>query len=273
MTRPTDLSQDRLAELEAFALDLARAAGAAILPLFRAEHGLENKAEGQAFDPVTAADRGAEAAIRQAIAERYPGHGVIGEEYGEDRPDSEFTWVLDPIDGTRAFVAGLPLWTTLIGLRFAGRPVAGVIAQPYLDEIYVGTALGSRLVRSGETQVLAVRPCPRLTEAVIATTDPALFNGAEAGAWNQVRQAARIARYGCDAYAYAMVAAGTMDLVVEAGLKAWDIDAAIPLLEGAGGVVADWRGEPVGDHGGQVALAGDRACLEQALVALRRAAD
>ena len=271
MTRPTELSQDRLAELEAFAVELARAAGAAILPLFRADHGLENKAQGQAFDPVTAADRGAEAAIRQAIADRYPEHGVIGEEYGEDRPEAEFVWVLDPIDGTRAFVAGLPLWTTLIGLRWGGQPVAGVIAQPYLDEIFVGTSLGSRLVRSGQSRLLAVRPCPRLTEAVIATTDPeALFTGAEHGAWTQVRATARVARTGCDAYAYAMVAQGTMDLVVEAGLKPWDIDAAVPLIEGAGGFVTDWRGEPLGPNGGQVAIAGDRACLEEALVALRR---
>jgi histidinol phosphatase-like enzyme (inositol monophosphatase family) len=270
----SDLSAARLAELEAFALDLARAAGAAILPLFRAEHGLENKAAaGQAFDPVTAADRGAEAAIRQAIAARFPEHGVLGEEYGDDRSGAEFAWVLDPIDGTRAFVAGLPVWTTLIALRFQGRPVVGVIAQPYLDEYFVGTALGSRLARQGSSRTLMVRPCPKLTEAVIATTDPALFKGAEAGAWTQVRAAARIARLGCDAYAYAMVAAGAMDLVIEAGLKPWDIEAAIPLIEGAGGVVADWRGEPLGPEAGQVAIAGDRACLKQALVSLRRAAD
>ena len=268
-----DLSAARLAELEAFALDLARAAGAAILPLFRAEHGLENKAPaGAAFDPVTAADRGAEAAIRQAIAARFPDHGVLGEEYGADRTEAEFVWVLDPIDGPRAFVAGLPVWTTLIGLRFQGRPVVGVIAQPYLDEIFIGAAPGSRLIRQGQTRTLAVRPCPRLSEAVIATTDPALFQGGEAGAWTQVRAAARLARLGCDAYAYAMVAAGAIDLVIEAGLKAWDIDAAIPLLEGAGGLVTDWRGDPVGRDGGQVALAGDPACLDEALIALRRAA-
>jgi histidinol phosphatase-like enzyme (inositol monophosphatase family) len=268
----SDLSPLRLGELEAFALDLARAAGAAILPLFRAEHGMEDKGGANGFDPVTAADRGAEAAIRQAITARFPGHGVIGEEYGEDRPGAEFVWVLDPIDGTRAFVAGLPVWTTLIGLRHAGQPIVGVIAQPYLDELFVGTALGSHMIRAGETRDLAVRPCPRLTEAVIATTDPALFKGAELGAWTQVRAAARLARLGCDAYAYAMVAAGQIDLVIEAGLKAWDIDAAIPLLEGAGGLVTDWRGEPVGAHGGQIAIAGDRACLDEALTALKRAA-
>jgi histidinol phosphatase-like enzyme (inositol monophosphatase family) len=267
------LSPTLLQDLEDFALDLARAAGAVILPLFRQEHAMEDKGPAGAFDPVTAADRGAEAAIRRAVAARFPDHGVIGEEYGEDRPDAEFVWVLDPVDGTRAFIAGLPLWTTLIGLRHRGRPVVGVVAQPYLDELFVGSGGRARLIRGGSAQALAVRPCPRLTEAVIATTDPALFQGPELGAWTQVRAAARLARLGCDAYAYAMVAQGTMDMVIEAGLKAWDIEAALPLVEGAGGLVTDWRGGPVGDRGGQIVIAGDRACLDEALVALRRAAD
>ena len=266
------LSEIRLQSLEDLALDLARVAGATILPLFRADHGLENKAGGGAFDPVTAADKGAEAAIRQALKARFPEHGVIGEEYGQDRPDAEFVWVLDPIDGTRAFVAGLPLWTTLIALRHQGEPVVGVIAQPYLDEIYVGSGGRARLIRSGGSKPLSVRPCPVLTEAVIATTDPELFNGAELGAWTQLRAAARIARFGCDAYAFAMVAQGTMDLVVESGLKAWDIDAAVPVIEGAGGMITDWRGARLGRDGGQVAVAGDRGCLDEALAALRRSA-
>lgn len=266
------LPDTRLLGLEAFAVELAAAAGQAIAPLFRADHGLEDKGGDKGYDPVTAADKGAEAAIRRLISKRFPDHGVIGEEYGEDRPDAEFVWVLDPIDGTRAFVAGLPLWTTLIGLRWQGRPVVGLIGQCYLNEVYVGTALGSRLIRGDQTRVLKTRPCPSLSGAIIATTDPALFTGAETGAWTQVRAASRLARFGCDAYAYAMVAAGTMDLVVESGLKSWDIEAAVPLLEGAGGLVTDWRGEPVGREGGQVALAGDRACLDAALVALKRAA-
>lgn len=267
------LSPDRLAELDAFLVELNRAAAGAILPLFRGDHGLTNKKGPGGFDPVTEADQGAERAIRALIAERYPEHGVIGEEYGEDRPDAEFVWVLDPVDGTRAFIAGLPLWCTLIGLRFQGKPVLGSIGQSYLGELYIGSSAGSRLMSGGESRPLKVRPCPKLTDALIATTDPeGCFTGAELGAWTQVRAAARLARLGCDAYAYAMVAAGTMDLVVEAGLKAWDIDAAIPVVEGAGGLVTDWRGEPVGAHGGQIAIAGDRACLEEALVALRRSA-
>jgi histidinol phosphatase-like enzyme (inositol monophosphatase family) len=268
------LSADRLAELDDFLFQLNRASAAAILPLFRAEHGLEDKGKAGAFDPVTAADRGAEAVIRKLIGERHPAHGVIGEEYGEDRPDAEFVWVVDPIDGTRAFVAGLPLWTTLIGLRFEGVPVLGSIGQPYLEELFIGSGSGSRLLARGGATPLKVRECPRLTEAVIATTDAeGCFNGAEQGAWAQVRAASRLARFGCDAYAYAMVAAGKIDLVVEAGLRSWDVEAAVPVIAGAGGLVTDWRGEPIGREGGQMAIAGDRRCLDEALVALRRAAD
>ena len=268
------LTDADLSALEAFALELAAAAGAVALPLFRGAHGLEDKGGGGAgaFDPVTEADRGGEDAIRRLIAARFPEHGVIGEERGEDRPDAEFVWVLDPIDGTRAFIAGLPLWTHLIALRGRGEPVVGVIAQSYLDEAFVGSRLGARLVRGGESRPIRVRACPRLTEATIATTDPALFNGSELGAWTQVRAAARLARLGCDAYAMAMVACGRMDLVVESGLKSWDAEAAVALIEGAGGVVTDWRGERLGRHGGQFAAAGDRRCLDDALVALRRSA-
>lgn len=263
------LSAAELDRYESLAIELAQAAATVALPLFRGDHGLENKSEpGQAYDPVTAADRGAEAEIRRLLEARCPAHGVIGEEYGEDRPDAEFVWVLDPVDGTRAFVAGLPLWTTLIALRRRGRPVVGLIAQPYLGEVFVGSANGSRLLRKGEETSLAVRACPDLAQAVIATTDPYLFTPAELAGWRDVRAAARLARFGCDAYAFAMVALGRIDLVIEAGLKAWDVEAAIPLIEGAGGVVTDWRGAGVGLAGGQVAVAGDPACLTAALVSL-----
>jgi histidinol phosphatase-like enzyme (inositol monophosphatase family) len=267
------LAPERLAALDDFLVELNQASAAVIAPLFRADHGVEDKGHPGWFDPVTAADKGAEAAIRKLIAERYPEHGIIGEEYGEDRPDAEFVWVLDPVDGTRAFIAGLPVWTTLIALRHNGRPVLGSIGQPYIGELFIGHAGGSRLLSRDGSRPLKVRPCPRLTDAIIATTDPeSCFDGAERGAWTQVRAAARLARLGCDAYAYAMVALGKMDMVIEAGLKSWDIESAIPLIEGAGGVVTDWRGEPVGQHGGQIVIAGDRACLDEALVALKRSA-
>src|ERR1700710_2403783 len=139
------LTPARFAELDAVLLELNQASSAAILPLFRGDHGLEDKGGAAGFAPVTEADRGAERAIRALIAERYPDHGVIGEEYGEDRPDAEFVWVLDPVDGTRAFIAGLPVWTTLIGLRHNGTPVMGSIGQPYIGELFIGHAGGSRL--------------------------------------------------------------------------------------------------------------------------------
>ncbi len=261
-----------MTEYELFAVELARLAGAAALPFFRAECGEQNKAAGDGFDPVTRADRDAEAAIRQAIAARWPDHGVIGEEYGEDRPDAEFVWVIDPVDGTRAFIAGLPLWTTLIALRQAGRPTVGVISQPWLDEVFLGGPSGGRLLRGGtELCPLKVRPCARLTEAVIATTDPDLFTGAELGAWTQVRAAARLARLGCDAYAYAMLALGRIDLVAEAALQPWDWSALVPVIEAAGGAVTNWRGEAP-DGGGQILACGDPRARDEALVALRRAA-
>jgi histidinol phosphatase-like enzyme (inositol monophosphatase family) len=266
------LSPDRIAEFETFLIALNRASGEAILPLFRADHGLENKLEGAGFDPVTEADKGAERVIRALIAERYPDHGVIGEEYGEDRPDAEFVWVLDPVDGTRAFVAGLPLWTTLIGLRHQGRPVLGSIGQPYLQEIFMGHAGASRLISRAGEQPLKVRQCPLLTEAVICTTDPAILTGPELGSWTQVRAAARLARLGLDAYGYAMVAMGKIDLALDTGLKVWDVEAVIPVIQGAGGVCAQWDGRPARSDGGQFAFAGDQRVLDEALVTLRRSA-
>ena len=234
-----------MTEYEAFAIELAREAARVTLPFFRSDIGHEDKGGAAGFDPVTEADKQAEAAIRRLIAARYPDHGVIGEEYGEDRPDAEHVWVLDPIDGTRAFISGLPLWTTLIALRTAGKPAVGVIAQPYLDEIFIGGPTGARLLRGDVETPLAVRSCETLTDAVISTTDPDIFNGAELGAWTQVRATARLARLGCDAYAYAMLAAGRIDLVAETSLKPWDWSALVPVLEAAGGRVLAEDGQPL----------------------------
>lgn len=260
-----------MTELEAFAIDLARAASAATLPYFRGDHGSTDKGGQTEFDPVTRADREAEAAMRQLIAERYPEHGVVGEEYGEDRPGAEHVWVLDPVDGTRAFVAGLPLWTTLIGLKVQGQPRIGVISQPYLGELFIGSPSGARLLARGTERALKTRPVSALTEATIATTSPDIFTGAELGAWTQVRATARLTRYGCDAYAYAMLAAGHIDLVAESGLKPWDYTALIPIVVGASGAVSNWRGEPV-DGSGQILAVGDERIRPQALVTLKRAA-
>lgn len=260
-----------MTEYELFAVDLAREAARVSLPYFRGAYEETDKGGSGGFDPVTQADREAEAAIRRLIAARYPDHGVIGEEYGEDRPDADQVWILDPIDGTRAFIAGLPLWTNLIALRREGRPTVGVIGQPCLDEIFLGGPAGARLLKGGTESPLAARACPRLTDAVIATTDPDLFTGAELGAWTQVRAAARLARLGCDGYAYAMVAAGKIDLVAESGLKIWDWSALVPVIEAAGGAVSNWRGETP-DGSGQILAVGDLGVRDQALVTLRRAA-
>jgi histidinol phosphatase-like enzyme (inositol monophosphatase family) len=261
--------------LEAFALDLAAAAAAAALPLFRQKGlGEDNKlAHLSRFDPVTEADKGAERAIRALINHHFPDHGIIGEEYGEENADADYVWVLDPVDGTRAFISGLPLWTTLIGLRFKGRPVLGLIAQPFLREIFLGSPLGSKLITPEGSTPLKVRSCSGLNDAIIATTDPDLYLGVEGEAYVSLRKAVKLARYGCDAYAFAMVAQGTMDIALETGLKAWDIDAIIPVIENAGGVVVNWRGEDVGNYGGQVVAACSRELADEAVALLRSAAD
>lgn len=269
------MSQPDLVELkalEAFALTLADAAARIALPLFRSvELGTDNKLA-QGFDPVTEADKGAERAIRERITADYPDHGIIGEEYGEHQPDADYVWVLDPIDGTRAFISGLPLWTTLIGLRYKGRPLLGLISQPFLKEVFLGSPLGSRLITPDGETPLKTRQGVGLPQALFGTTDPNLFSGDEVAAVANLRKAARLTRYGCDAYAFAMVAQGTMDAAFETGLKAWDIDAIIPVIENAGGVVSDWRGDSVGNEGGQVLAAGSKALLDEALAHLRPAA-
>lgn len=274
MSRSLPPAEDVRALL-AFAEQLAEAARRQTVPRFRATLAVDNKLEaqagGRAFDPVTEADRAAETAIRALIDERYPSHGVHGEEHGLKAADGPYEWTLDPIDGTRAYISGLPLWTTLIALSYEGRPLIGVIDQPYLGERYIGGPDGA-IFRCGTIhRPLKVRPCPRLGEATITTTDPFLFDGAETGGFEQVRRTARLARYGCDAYAYAMVAAGMIDIVIESGLKPYDVRALVPVLEGAGGMLTNWRGEPAYD-GGQVIAAGDARAHADALVALKRAA-
>ena len=254
----------------AFADELADAARAAILPHFRSTLEIEAKGAG-AFDPVTEADRGAERAMRALIEARFPTHGILGEEYGEKRSADGWGWTLDPVDGTRAFISGLPLWGTLIALTHEGRPVVGVIDQGFLDERYVGFPGGAQVTARGVTRPLQARACAHLREATLASTDPFLFEGAEAGGFEMVRSTARLTRYGCDCYAYAMLADGRIDVVIESGLKPWDVHALIPVVEGAGAMLTNWRGGPAW-AGGQVIASGDAGPHAEALVALRRAA-
>ncbi|MGQ0531384.1 MAG: histidinol-phosphatase [Caulobacteraceae bacterium] len=250
----------------AFADRLAEAARAAILPFFRAPHACEDKGGGR-FDPVTEADRAAETAMRALIEAAFPDHGVLGEEYGETRGRSGYQWVLDPIDGTRAFIAGLPTWGVLIGLYHEGRPLIGVMDQPFLDERYRGWTNGANVTARGATRPLKTRQCARLSEAILSTTDPYLFGGEEAEAFARVRAAAKLTRYGYDCYAYAMVALGHIDCVIESGLKPFDIAALIPILAGAGGGVCSWDGGDAA-QGGRVLAYGDAQVRDEALALL-----
>ncbi len=246
-----------------FADRLADAAGAAILPHFRSRLSVENK-EAAAFDPVTVADRAAEVAIRELVAAEHPDHGILGEEFGDDSGEAEHVWIVDPIDGTRAFISGLPVWGTLIGLMKAGRPHFGMMAQPFTGERFFGDGTTARYTGPGGPRALATRPCASLSEATLFCTTPALFSGAARAAYDRVEAAVRLARYGCDCYAYCMVAAGQVDLVIEDQLKIFDIMPLIPVIEGAGGVVTSWTGGPA-VSGGKVVASGDARVHDEAL--------
>lgn len=252
---------------------LADAAWSAIQPHFRTRVHTENKAAGAAYDPVTVADKAGEEAIRAILAKARPQDGVDGEEFGRHEGSSGWTWLLDPIDGTRAFIAGLPVWTTLIALVDPdGHPVVGLIDQPFLGERYFGAPSGSFLeTPSGRTE-LKVSDCTDLRNAIIATTDPYIMTPAEQGAWTHLRHTARVTRYGLDAYAYGRLASGSIDLVCETGLQPHDVAALVPVVRGAGGIARDWRGNEA-KLGSQIACAASEGVFEQALISLRRSAD
>tara|TARA_B100000949_G_scaffold41329_1_gene34997 strand:- start:2457 stop:3266 length:810 start_codon:yes stop_codon:yes gene_type:complete len=259
-------------DLIALAGRLADAAWQAIGPYFRTGIDAENKAGGAAFDPVTIADRAGEEAIRAILASERPDDGIDGEEFGHHEGPSGWTWLLDPIDGTRAFLAGLPVWTTLIALADPdGNPVIGIIDQPVLGERYVG-APGEAFLETSEGRTpLQVSGCPDLRQAIIATTDPFIMTPAEQGAWTHLRHTARISRYGLDAYAYGRLAAGSIDLVCETGLQPHDVAALVPIVRGAGGIARDWRGREA-KLGPQIVCAASEAVFEQAFISLRRSA-
>jgi histidinol phosphatase-like enzyme (inositol monophosphatase family) len=250
----------RPVDLNAFIEGLARQAGEAILPFFRTTLSVQDKgrAKGAVFDPVTEADRAAETVIRRRILEAFPMHGILGEEFDDERLDAEHVWVIDPIDGTRAFLCGLPVWGTLIGLMRNNRPVLGVMHQPYTGEMFIGDGGSARINGPRGLRELRVRDCEALADATLMTTDPRLFKGPERSAYDAIESAVRLTRYGTDCYAYAMLAAGQVDLVIETGLKPYDIVALIPIIEGAGGVVTTWDGSPAKD-GGRILAAGSAA--------------
>jgi myo-inositol-1(or 4)-monophosphatase len=234
---------------------LADRAGAVILPHFRTEQTIDHKG-GDVFDPVTAADRDAENAIREALAAAYPSHGIIGEEFGALREGADYCWVVDPIDGTRAFILGQPLWGTLIGLTHGGAPLLGLMDQPFTRERFWSGESQAYFARAGEMRAMRTRPCADLGDAHLATTSPDLFSDEESDRFERLSRAARLRRFGGDCYNYCLLALGHIDLVVEAGLKPFDILPLIPIIERAGGVVSTWQG---GDprHGGRILAAGD----------------
>ena len=253
-----------LIDFAQFVNELANQSGQAILPFFRSGFTIRDKSGGGVFDPVTEADRAGEAAMRQLIKRTFPTHGIIGEEFGEEQADAEYIWVLDPIDGTKAFMAGLPLWGTLIGLTRNRAPAYGLMHQPFTGERFYGDG-GSAFYRGpqGERKLMT-RRCRSIEDAIISTTSPRLFEADTLAAYDRVEGRTKVARYGCDCYAYCMLAAGHIDIVVETGLKPHDIVALIPIIEGAGGIVTAWDGGPAGG-GGSVAAAGDRRVHEAVL--------
>jgi myo-inositol-1(or 4)-monophosphatase len=249
-----------------FANRLADAAGAAIVPHFRKIIPVTDKGAGTAlYDPVTEADKGAEAAIRALLKAERPEDGILGEEYGEQKGTSGRTWVIDPVDGTRAFITGNTQWGTLIALNEGGYPVLGILDQPVTKERFIGAGGHASLETDGEKAPLRVRHCHRLADAVLMTTHPwDYFTEVEQARFRQLSAAARMSRFGGDCYAYGLLAMGFVDVVVEARLKAWDIDALIPIVEGAGGIVTDWQGLPCA-KGGRVIAAGDKRVHAEAL--------
>ena len=253
-----------LPDLQKFADRLADAAADLIMPHFRAVLSVDSKGA-SGFDPVTIADRNAETAMRQLIAARYPDHGIVGEEHGSEHAEADYVWVLDPIDGTRAFITGLPVWGTLIGLLHKGEPVFGMMAQAFTRERYWGDG-NSAWYRGpdGETRPLKTRACGALAAASLFTTTPALFKGSDRAAYDRVEGAVRLPRYGTDCYAYCMVAAGHADVVIEAGLKPYDIVALIPIVTGAGGQVTNWEGSSAA-NGGRIVASGDKRLHAAAL--------
>ena len=249
-----------------FFRELAAAAAAETLPRFRTRTDVVNKLS-QGFDPVTEADREAERAIRALINARYPDHGILGEEHGSENLDREHVWVIDPIDGTRAFISGLPVWGTLCGLYRNGRAIAGMMAQPFTGELYFGDETGAFYEGPGGNGQLRTRPTTALGDATLFTTTPALFRDAKRTRYDALEGAVKLSRYGTDCYAFAMLAAGHADLVCEAGLQAYDIGGLIAPIEQAGGVVTRWDGGPA-EQGGDILASANPALHEAALAIL-----
>jgi myo-inositol-1(or 4)-monophosphatase len=255
-------------DFSAFVDQLADVAGETVLPFFRTAMRVEDKGHGS-FDPVTAADHAAETAMRMLIRRTFPDHGIVGEEYGSERPDAEFVWVLDPIDGTKSFISGMPAWGTLIGLMRAGAPVFGMMSQPFTRERFSGDGGASRYRGPAGERTMRARECETLKDAILLTTSPRLMNDADRKSFARVEEAVRLSRYGGDCYAYCMLAAGHVDLVIETELKPYDIIPLVPIITGAGGIVTTWdNASPL--QGGRVIAASDARIHEAAMAVLNK---
>jgi myo-inositol-1(or 4)-monophosphatase len=251
-----------------FARGLAALAGNAILPLFRNPLAVDNKlAEG--FDPVTEADRSAEQAMRRMITASFPDHGIIGEEFEPKPARSEFCWVLDPVDGTRSFICGMPTWTTLIALVFQERPILGIVSQPYVGEMFIGGPYGSWWERGSNRRDLSVNPAAAIGDAVLTTVAPEIYRSEkQLRVLNKLCSRTRMTRFGGDAYFFAMLASGFVDIAMDAGLAIYDIAALVPIIEGAGGIVTTWDGGDA-SRGGDILAAASTGLHASALAIIR----
>jgi histidinol phosphatase-like enzyme (inositol monophosphatase family) len=260
-------------KLVAFAQRLADASGAAIRPFFRQRIAVTHKPGVHAFDPVTEADKGAERAIRAIIDRERPTDAILGEEFGEKPagdPGNKWRWVLDPVDGTRAFITGRHEWGSLIALEHDGVPVLGILDQPVLGERFLGVNGRALLLEGEKRTALKVRECADLKDAILCVTDPfSYFSSEQAAAFQRVSKCARLTRYSGDCYLFAALALGFVDIVIEAGFKPWDVAALIPLVNGAGGIITSWDGEDCRD-GKTILACGDRRIHQAAMALLNR---
>ncbi|HEU4550230.1 MAG TPA: histidinol-phosphatase [Rhizomicrobium sp.] len=255
-----------------FANRLADASGAAIRPFFRQRIDVAHKEGRHAFDPVTEADRGGERAIRAIIERERPDDAILGEEYGERPGASGWRWILDPVDGTRAFITGRHEWGSLIALEKDGEPVLGILDQPVLGERFLGVNGRSVLIQDDVRTPLKVRACDDISMAILCATDPSSYmTEAQQAAFARVKARARLTRYHGDCYIFAMLAMGFIDVIVEGAFRLWDVAAIIPLVEGAGGIVSDWKGAPWRD-GEPLLAAGDPRLHGQTVSLLAQAA-
>ncbi len=248
------------------AVAAADAAGSVIRPYFRAGLAADDKADDS---PVTIADRNAEQAIRALIAARHPDHGILGEEFGLDHPAAGLRWVLDPIDGTRAFITGRPIFGTLIALLADGVPVLGLIDQPITGERWIGVTGRPTTFRGPFGGAAGTRRCAGLAAAELSCTSTEMFEAADLPAWSRLRAATRRTTYGGDCYAYGLLALGQIDVILESTMKVWDWAAIVPVITGAGGSVTDWHGHPLTpDSTGHILALGDPSLLNAALTRL-----